>query len=160
MLVFDTSAFINGWRYHYPPVTFPSVWDLIGSALKDGRIVSPRAVFTELCEKDDKVAEWATTRKALFVEPSEEVQRLAGEITAMLQTIGGPTAGVIRDKADPFVIAEAEHRKFTAVTYEGTHTFTGRRSKRWETKMPGLCQQRGVDCRIVPEALALLNVEI
>jgi hypothetical protein len=67
VLVFDTSAFINGWRYHYPPSTFPEVWDFIGEALEDGRIVSPRMVLTELKSKDDDVYAWARHRRALTV---------------------------------------------------------------------------------------------
>jgi hypothetical protein len=55
-----------------------------------------------------------------------------------------------RDRADPFVIAEARVRGFAVVTYEGTNTFTGQRARRWTEKMPGVCQTPRVPCRIVP----------
>jgi hypothetical protein len=45
MLVFDTSAYLNGWRDHYPPKTFPSVWKLIEDAMVDQRIIAPREVL-------------------------------------------------------------------------------------------------------------------
>lgn len=125
MLVFDTSAFINGWRYHYPPETFPSIWQLFDDAMADGRIIAPREVYNELREKDDVVFAWAKERAARFVDPSEAVQRAAGVIDARFP------ASEVRDRADPWVIAEAQVRSFTVVTYEGTNTITGARTKRW-----------------------------
>lgn len=151
MLVFDTSAFINGWRYHYPPATFPSVWDLFAAAMEDGRIFSPRMVLVELKAKDDDVYAWAKERSALFLDPSPEVQREIGPIQGML-----PNPSV-RDRADPFVMAEAKVRGFIVVTYEGTNTFTGRATKKAHEKMPGMCRTLGIGCCIVPEALAMLG---
>jgi hypothetical protein len=154
MLVFDTSAFINGWRVHYPPETFPSVWQIIADAIADGRIVAPREVYAELKEKDDEVFAWAKKRRSKFVDPTEEVQREVGPIMAML-----PKPGV-RDRADPFVIAEAKVRKFTVVTYEGTNTLTGKPTAAADKKMPGICKRCGVECCIVPAGLKLLGVTI
>jgi hypothetical protein len=54
------------------------------------------------------------------------------------------------------VIAEAKARGFTVVTYEG-QSFNGVRTKRWHTKMPGICQELGVACATLPEGLALLG---
>ncbi len=58
MLVFDTSAFLNGRNDHYPPATFPSVWQLVVDALIDGRIFLPRAVWVEARAKDDDIKAW------------------------------------------------------------------------------------------------------
>ena len=150
MLVFDTSAYLNGWRDHYPPSTFPSVWRLIDDAMKDQRIITPREVFNELKRKDDDMASWAKAREELFVEPSIQVQGEAGQILAMLPNPG------MRDGADPFVVAEAKIRQLTVVTYEG-RSFSGVPTKNWAKRMPGICQKVGVDCRTVPEALAMLG---
>jgi hypothetical protein len=46
------------------------------------------------------------------------------------------------------------------VTYEGTNTMTGRRTKDHHKKMPGVCERLGVDCCILPEALTLMGVSI
>jgi hypothetical protein len=154
VLVFDTSAYINGWRIHYRPATFPTVWERIAEAMEDGRIMSPREVYNELQSKDDDVAAWAHDRVALFVDPSEQVQREVGPIQASF-----PNPGV-RDKADPFVIAEAKVRGFTVITYEGTNAITGARTKRWGEKMPGICERLAIPCRIVPEALEILGITI
>ena len=81
------------------------------------------------------------------------MQAAVGPIQAYL-----PNPGV-RDVADPFVIAEAQVRGFSVVTYEGTNTITGARTKRWAEKMPGICHKLGIPCCIVPEALAMLGVQ-
>jgi Domain of unknown function (DUF4411) len=150
VLVLDTSAYMNGRRDHYPPATFPSVWALIAEAMADGRIVPPREVFRELTAKDDEIAEWTKDLSGLFLDPSEAVQRAAGEIYTMF-----PGAGR-RDGADPFVVAEAQVRGFTVVTYEG-RSFSGVPTKRWHRSMPGICAHVGVPCATLPEALTMLG---
>jgi uncharacterized protein DUF4411 len=150
MLVPDTSAFINGQRDHYPVATFPSVWELIAEAMSDGRMIPARAVYRELLDKDDDIAAWAKQRSALFIDPSEEVQHAVGGIYQMFSGAGR------RDGADPFVIAEAQVRGFTVVTYEG-RTFSGVPTRHWQRSMPGICKHIGVNCCTLPEALATLG---
>jgi hypothetical protein len=156
VLVFDTSAFINGWRYHYPPQTYPFglVWERIGQAMDDGRVIAPRMVLVELRDKDDDVYGWVRWRASLFVEPRQAVQQQVGAIEALFKRPG------VRDRADPFVMAEAKVRGFTVVTYEGTNTFTGRPTKKADEKMPGMCRRLGIGCCLVPEALARLDVAV
>lgn len=150
MLVFDTGAFINGRRDHYPAETFPSVWELVADAMRTERIVVPRAVLVELQAKDDDTCAWAKELAECFVEPTEDVQREAGVIYGLLPNPGG------RDAADPFVVAEAKVRDFTVVTYEG-RSFSGVPTKNWGNKMPGICLRLGVECRTLPEALTMLG---
>ncbi|HVC07143.1 MAG TPA: DUF4411 family protein [Solirubrobacterales bacterium] len=150
MFVFDTSAYLNGWHDHLPPATFSSVWDFIAAEMAAGRIITPREVFTELERKDDEVTQWARERRDQFVEPSEDVQRLAGQIYALF-----PNPGV-RDDADPFVIAETQVRGFVVVTYEG-RSFDGVPHRRWDKTMPGICRHLNVGCATLPEALTGLG---
>lgn len=150
MLVLDTSAYLNGRKDHYPPATFPSVWQLIATAMGDGRIVPPREVYRELIAKDDDLAQWTKALASGFVDPSPEVQRAAGVIYGLF-----PGAGR-RDGADPFVVAEAQIRGFTVVTYEG-RSFSGVPTKRWHRTMPGICRHVGVPCATLAEALTMLG---
>ena len=153
MLVFDTTAFINGWNDHLPPVTFPSVWSAIGVALADARIILVREVYREVLAQDDELKKWLNDWESVVVEPDEAVQRAAGEVAAMFP----PEAG--RHAADPFVLAEARARGFTVVTYEGRN-FSGERTRRWATKMPGVCQHFSIPCVTLPESLRMLGVSI
>lgn len=150
MLVFDTSAYLNGWRDHYPPPTFPSVWTLIEAALDDARAISPREVYNELTRQDDDVAAWAKERIARFVEPSAEVQRAAG---VFHHDFG---SNPLRNAADPWILAEAQLREWTVVTYEG-RTFSGVPTTNWQRSMPGICQQYSIPCITLPEALGRLG---
>jgi Domain of unknown function (DUF4411) len=153
VFVFDTSAYINGWRDHYPPTTFPGVWALIEEAFDDGRVLSPREVYNELTRKDDDVAAWAKDRMGGFMEPTEDVMRAAG--TIFEQELPNSAN---RDGADPWVIAEARIRDLTVVTYEG-RTFSGvpTSEKRWASSMPGICKRLGIGCITLPEALGQLG---
>ena len=150
MLVLDTSAYLNGRKDHYPPATFPSVWELVAEAMADGRIIGPREVYRELTAKDDDIADWAKGLAGFFFDPDPPVQRASGEIYRMF-----PGAGR-RDGADPFVVAEAQIRGFTVVTYEG-RSFSGVPTTRWHRTMPGICQHVGVPCATLPEALTMLG---
>lgn len=149
-LVFDTTAFINGWWDHYRPTTFPGVWVLIGAAITDGRVVVPREVYRELRAQEDELSAWMLAFSALVVAPSEEVQADAGRIQGMFPQPG------IRNGADPFVVAESRARGCPVVTYEG-RSFSGTPHKRWWRTMPGICSHLEVECRTLPEAIALLD---
>lgn len=151
MFVFDTSAFLNGWRDHLPPSTFGSVWEFIDSCLDGGRIIGPRQVYVEITKKDDDVAKWVKERQARFVDPDPAVQGIAGELWIRLYA-----ANPQRNQADPWVIAEAKSRGITVVTYEG-RSFAGIPTKKWATSMPGICQHENVACVTLPEALTALG---
>lgn len=150
MFVFDTSTYLNGWHDHLPPATFGSVWEFISARMAAGDILAPREVLTELQRKDDEVAAWARDRAESFVEPTETVQRRAGEVYQLFPNPG------LRDQVDPFVIAEAEVRGLTVVTYEG-RSFNGVPTRRWDRQMPGICNHLDVGCATLPEALAALG---
>jgi hypothetical protein len=150
VLVFDTSAYINGRKHHLPIETFPGPWDFIGQCMEDRRIVSPLVVLTELESVDDEIYRWALERQEAFLEPSPAVQKAAGEIQAQLPP--SKTRGL----ADPWVIAQAQLLGFAVVTYEG-QTFAGVPTKNWSRSMPGMCKKLGVECVTLPQALASLG---
>lgn len=150
MFVFDTSAFINGWKDHYPWPTFERVWEWVGEEMEAGRVIAPREVYRELDKRDDDIHAWMKERRHLFLDPIQDVQDKAGPIYLQF-----PRPGV-RDAADPWVIAEADVRGFTVVTYEG-RTFSGARTKNWDRQMPGVCAVLGVPCITLPMALNQLD---
>jgi len=125
----------------------------VEDAIDDGRIVVPREVFRELDVIDDATAAFVRAHSSAIVEPSEAVQRRAGQLSNEFSKPG------IRNQADPFILAEAEIRHFTVVTYEGT-TFGGERTRRWERAMPGICKRFAIPCCTLPEALERLGLEL
>jgi hypothetical protein len=102
VLVFDTSAYLNGRRDHYPPKTFPSVWDVVGAAMTDGRIIAPREVYRELVAKDDDIMEWCKQLPThVFVDPIEPVQRRVGAVYARFPTQDGETEQILLSSLKP-----------------------------------------------------------
>lgn len=155
MQVWDTSSFITAWRVHYRPPTFEPLWDRIAAQMAIGRIIAPREVYNELEAKDDSVAEWAKDHPDLFIDPRVEVQRAAGRIQH-----DHFDAETVRDRADPWVIAEAEVNGFTVVTWEGVNIMTGETTTKFANKMPGVCARLSIDCCIVPEAIDRLGITL
>jgi hypothetical protein len=124
---FDSSAFINGARHHYYLDTMRAVWDLVETAIDDGRVVVIRAVYREVLEQDDDISKLVARHVDAIAEPTEQVQRRAGEFERFF------SGSKLRDGADPWVMAEAEAREAVVVTLRGHHlrggTGKGRRQQ-------------------------------
>lgn len=129
------------------------VWDLVETAIDDGRIVVPREVYREVREQEDAISELAHRHAPTVAEPSEQVQVLAGQYQAMYFTAG------LRDRADPFAMAEAKIRSATVVTYEGI-TFSGKPARGAERKLPGLCRRESIAVCTLPQALQSLGLKL
>lgn len=154
MFVFDTSAFINGRRDHFFPDMVASAWNLVEDAIDEGRVIVVREVYRELDVIDDDTSELIRRHSGAIVEPSEAVQRRAGELANEFP------AHHSRHAADPFILAEAEARRFTVVTYEGV-TYAGiATSKGWHKSMPGVCARFGISCGTLPQALRALGLSV
>ncbi len=151
--VFDSSAFINGARHHYFPSTMGAVWRLVEEAIGDGRVIVVREVYRELCEQEDEISDLVKRHADAIVAPSQQVQRRAGQLQALFPKPG------LRDRADPFVMAEAEARGGIVVTYEGI-TYTGEPARGAGTKMPALCAHEQIDCCTLAHALEGLGLKL
>lgn len=57
----DTSALLDGWRRHYPPDVFPSIWRRLNALIAQGRLAASEEILIELGKKDDEVYEWANS---------------------------------------------------------------------------------------------------
>lgn len=156
MFVFDTSAFINGWNDHYPPPTFTRVWEYLETQMDQGIVIAPRAVLVEIERRTDALTKWA--KPQTFTDPSPEVQRRVGELQASHSDVFGRPG---RNEADPWVIALAEEREWTVVTYEGRQ-FSGaeRRATPRNPRMPDICAELGVRCINPAPALEQLGLRL
>lgn len=151
--IFDSGAFINGAQHHYFLDTMAPVWDLVEKAIDDGRIVLVREVYREVRQQEDAISELVNRHAAAVVEPSEQAQVLAGDYQAKYFKTG------LRDRADPFVMAEARLRAASVVTYEGI-TFSGKPARGAERKLPGLCRTEGITVCTLPQALQALGLKL
>ena len=151
--VFDSSAFINGARHHYYLDTMRAVWDLVETAIDDGRVIVIRAVYREVLEQDGEISKLVARHADAITEPTEQVQRRAGEFERFF------SRSKLRDEADPWVMAEAEAREAVVVTYEGI-TFTGEPARGADNKLPAICQSVDIDCCTLAQALRDLGLRL
>jgi hypothetical protein len=149
-MVFDTSAYINGWYDHYKPPGFTRVWEFVTEQIAENSIVLPRAVYRELRAKDDGLSAWILASRAAVADPSEKIQLSAGKIREEFPR------DVTRNVADPFVLAEARARSCAVVTYEG-RAHDGQPTKNWAKRMPGICNRLDIECISMADALNSLG---
>lgn len=113
---FDTSAFIEPWVRLYPPDIFGPVWDKLEELAENNEITAPADVLLELEKQKDDLHAWAKARPDLFEAPDREVMEVFTEIVndhPDFMKINSTKSG-----ADPFVVALAEVKELTVVTYE------------------------------------------
>lgn len=135
---FDTSAFIEPWRRHYPFDVAESLWKHLDTLGKSEVITAQQEVYEEIQNKDDDLARWMKTRKHFFSQPTEEVQN---EVRTILKS-HARLLSVTRNRsgADPWVIAQAKVINGAVVTYEVWDP------KRKNMKIPEVCHDLGIRC--------------
>ena len=132
---FDTSAFIEPWVRLYPPDMFGPVWDKVEELAEAKVITAPADVLLELEKQKDDLHDWAKARPELFEQPDRDVMEAFTDIVNNhpdFMKINSTKSG-----ADPFVVALAEVKKLTVVTYETMA------KKDAAPKIPNVCIARG-----------------
>ena len=133
----DTSAWLDGWRRHYPADVFPSMWRKIEEQVAAGIIVSSEDVYIELGKKDDDLHKWIQSRKQMLIAPSEAIQQKVANLLAKYPRLVDTLKG--RSQADPFVIATAGELNAAVVTGESGGTLE-------KPRIPFVCQTEGIKC--------------
>lgn len=70
----DTSAFLDAWVRHYPPDTFPGVWEQISNLVVRGQILFIDEVVAELGRKDDGAEQWVLARPESIIAIDGRIQ--------------------------------------------------------------------------------------
>jgi hypothetical protein len=136
----DTSSLINGFRLHYPYLSFPRLWnEHLPELVACGDLRATEEVLIEVRRQDDELVQWIEDYSdELFVEVDEPIQH---EVKAILKTHPAliHARGRGHSGADPFVIALAKMNVCTVVTEEG-------RGSTKHPKIPDVCDDLGVPC--------------
>jgi predicted nucleic acid-binding protein len=134
----DTSALLDAWVRYYPLDVFPTLWEKIDEASRDGRIYVVEEVVTELKRKDDGIYEWVKKRESMIVSIDEELQRAVVEIMGKYPKLVDTRKN--RSGCDPWVIALAKSRGLTLVTAEKPGGTLSR------PRIPDVCIGLGIPC--------------
>ena len=134
----DTSAFLDAWVRHYPPDTFPGVWEQIGKLVVRGRILFIDEVVTELGRKDDGAEEWVLSRPESIIAIDGRIQDAVTDLLRDHQRMLDTRRN--KSGADPFVIALAQVRQCSVLSGERS-TGSLRRPK-----IPDVCAAVGINC--------------
>jgi Domain of unknown function (DUF4411) len=135
----DTSGLVSGWRRHYPPENFPSLWERFDELIKNGDLRATEEVYYEIEKQDDELLQWVKARDQLFVPIDAEIQTIVQNILIKHKKLVDDRKS--RSGADPFVIALAEINGCAVITDE---TFSNSVEKR--PHIPDVCQARGIRC--------------
>ncbi len=127
--VLDANVIIDA-RRRYPQDTFPQLWECITELVEHGRLICPREVLHELEKGDDDCATWAKSLPGFVVEAGDNVICIVSQITKKWPEWVSKN----RNRADPWIIAEAEDRRFRVITHE----------KKGPPSIPSICKERRV----------------
>jgi hypothetical protein len=134
----DTSGFLDAWVRHYPIDVFPTIWDRLDGAIRDGKLLASEEVMRELERKDDEASAWMKDRPNMIVPFSVEIEaeviNLMGRFPRLVDTKKGRSGG------DPFVIAVAIVGGHTVITGENA---TG---KLEAPRIPDVCKELRIPC--------------
>ena len=139
--VFDSCAFIDLFTHYYPD-RFPSLWQNFAALVSENRIVSVREVKNELDGHGDRLSDWVTDHREIFLQPSSEEADFVRQIFSiphfqMLIRTQERLNG--RPVADPFLIAKAKIQSEGCVVTQEV----------WKpnaARIPNVCEHFGIQC--------------
>lgn len=124
---------------------FAPQWDLIESAIADGKIIAPEAVETELLTWERQVpdmTQWVRQRRFMFQDMNDQILDAAKRIVNQFPAYGSDENYV----ADLEVIALASSSRLAVITNERARpVFSPARPR-----IPEACARFGVECLSVP----------
>lgn len=137
----DANVIIDLCRRRYPKYRFQRLWGQFEGLLSAGLVVAPEEVFTELERQEGNAAfEWARSNKGIFVPPDLAQLTIVSKLQAAVPKLAEAAAQRTKPGfGDPFVVALAEVRGWTAVTDEGV-------GQEGSPQIPRLCRLRNVSC--------------
>lgn len=155
----DANILITGYKVHYPIDVHVSYWKAIAAQITNGNFVIVDKVKNEV--QDEEIVEWLKQNidKKLYETTNDSLEQY-GHIQKW--AMKNPTFSLSQknhfaDKnvADPFLVAKAMNYGYKVVTYENS---AGKGSSK--IKIPDVCEQFGVQCITINQALRELKIQL
>lgn len=163
----DANTLITAWNLHYPENIFPSLWQKL--AIHQGDIILIKPIFDEIdplsqndrnktaMEKKEKypLHMWMIDNHFAEIPIDKSVESKSLELEKDYQ-IRSNSKGVSEN--DLKLIAYAKRYHKTVVTEEGKQP--NKPGKKYNSKIPTVCDEQGVECINFVEMLRLLQIQI
>ena len=115
----DANVFVEAKNRYYAFDIVPVFWAWLEQAGQHGTVYSSTWVYEELKAGNDDLARWIRAHKAMFVEPSAEVQAVYAQIVQFVATSYQPQhVERFLGGADPWIVAQTLVDKSVLVTHE------------------------------------------
>jgi len=132
----DTSGFLDAWVRNYPVDVFPTIWEQIDGAARNGTLLASDEVVRELERKEDGAHTWMKGRPEMLVVLDPDIEQQVRDTMRRYPRLVDTRKG--RSGGDPFVIAIARIRNLTVITGENA---TGRLEA---PRIPDVCANLGI----------------
>ena len=154
LYVVDTSFLIEIHK-RYPERTLPGIWRDLDLLIREGRVVAPEYVKSEINRQDDELTSWVNRHDEMFEGISTELWATTGVVVnAFPRTAHALSQRA--DHADPFVVglamklvkqARFEPRSIAVVAEEKGKLAENPILRDNEIeKIPDVCQKLGIPC--------------
>jgi Domain of unknown function (DUF4411) len=154
LYVVDTSFFIEIHK-RYPKGTLPGIWKDLEALIRDGRIIAPENVKTEINRQDDELKEWVNSHSTMFEPLGTELWNRTGVVVNAFPRTAHALS-LNPEHADPFVIGLAmkleaqgsfEPRTVVVVAEERGKLAENPELRDAEIeKIPDVCEKFGIGC--------------
>src|SRR5216683_5683417 len=101
----DTSGFLDAWVRNYPVDVFPTIWEQIDGAARNGTLLASDEVVRELERKEDGAHTWMKGRPEMLVVLDPDIEQQVRDTMRRYPRLVDTRKG--RSGGDPFVIAIA-----------------------------------------------------
>lgn len=140
----DANIFIEAKNRYYAYDICPGFWRWLDRVQLDGSVASITAVYDELADKEDELAEWIKRRRdsGFFLEVNDSAtQQCYIDIVTRVQAADYTEAAKsdFFKGADPWLIAKAKVLNASVVTHEGYNPDAKRK-----VYIPNICRQFSV----------------
>jgi hypothetical protein len=133
----DTDIFIAAKNLHYGMDFCPAFWDWLVGANQSGKLLSIEAVYDDLADGEDELAEWTKARdEGFFVSPMESDLPALGHVTQWIndhQVYTPAAKQTFLNCSDYFVVSQALANGHTVITHEKPENSVKR------VKIPNVC---------------------
>lgn len=151
MYLFDADSLILANKHDFPiekdPGTF---WSFLEDMGNRGQIRIPESVFDEIGRHDDSLKVWLSTRKKIFLIPTNDALPYIGRVLNVYGPVTDLDLEELNGKADPYLVAHALAIGAIVVTNEASHPAVTSPRKKY---IPDICYSLHIPCIRYPRFL-------